>query len=127
MAATIIGAIDQQTANARGPHFGEGDFLRRACPMIAPISARRKPLRVGASGGHAPISGIAGRGSQRPAQEAQTETICGLCVTPVQHSQHLVASEMSGRTYSTPPPLELPLVVADIRLSFNFTYLYTQR
>jgi hypothetical protein len=61
--------------------------------MIAPISARRKPRRVGASGGHAPISGIAWRGFQRPAQEAQKETICGLCVTPVQHSQHLVASE----------------------------------
>ena len=36
-----------------------------------------------------------------PAQEAQIETICGLCVTPVQHSQHLVAPEMGGRTYST--------------------------
>jgi hypothetical protein len=28
MAATKIGAVDQETANASGAHFGEGDFLR---------------------------------------------------------------------------------------------------
>ena len=30
-----------------------------------------------------------------PAQEAQKETIYGQCVTPVLHSQHLVASKTS--------------------------------
>jgi hypothetical protein len=28
MGAPVIGAIDQETANASGAHLGEGDFLR---------------------------------------------------------------------------------------------------
>jgi hypothetical protein len=27
MATSVIGAINQETAHARGAHFGEGDFL----------------------------------------------------------------------------------------------------
>jgi hypothetical protein len=50
MRAVIIGAINQESANARGAHFGEGDFLRafhhepsRAtspAPSAAPFSIR---------------------------------------------------------------------------------------
>jgi hypothetical protein len=44
MAALIIGAIDQETANAAGTHFSEGDFLagEGGGHLNRPSSARRR-------------------------------------------------------------------------------------
>jgi hypothetical protein len=48
----IVRAVDQETANAGGAHFGEGDFLAgwlRHGPMMPPIKRTVKPLEVGPS------------------------------------------------------------------------------
>jgi hypothetical protein len=58
MTAPEIGAIDQETANARRAHFPEGDFLLAAfcgsvageswhAPLIAPTGPGVKPLDIG--------------------------------------------------------------------------------
>jgi hypothetical protein len=51
MAATIIGAIDEDAAHALGAHVCEGDFLRAIgggqAPMMLPIATERKPLGIG--------------------------------------------------------------------------------
>jgi hypothetical protein len=50
MAAMIIRAIDQRTANASSAHFCERDFLGPVghTPMITPIAVAAKPLGLGA-------------------------------------------------------------------------------
>ena len=84
-------------------------------------------MKLAACGDRRQISGIAERGFQMPAQEAQKETIYGQCVTPVLHSQHLVASKTSGRTYST-PLLGLHVVVGGYEPFVQFPpNLYTRR
>ena len=52
VAATKIGTVDQQAANASGAHLGEGDLLAARLghgPMIAPTGPEVKPLRLGHS------------------------------------------------------------------------------
>ena len=48
MAAVIVGAIDQEAANASGAHFGEGDLLR-AGDGHAPLKRSRtaRTIRYG--------------------------------------------------------------------------------
>ena len=48
-AATVIGAIDQDPANALLAHLGEGDLLRAVghADIIPPIAPGVKPLHLG--------------------------------------------------------------------------------
>ena len=48
-AATVIGAIDQDPANALLAHLGEGDLLRAVghADIIPPIAPAVKPLHLG--------------------------------------------------------------------------------
>ena len=127
MAAMIIGAIDQQTANARGPHFGEGDFLAGMPNDCADLGKKEAATcwglrwtRTNQRNSWARIPKTGARSANRNDMRAMRNARSALA-TPGG-----IGNERSDIFYP-PPPLELPPVVADIRLSFNFTYLYTQR
>jgi hypothetical protein len=65
MAAFVVGAIDQEAANARCSHFREGDFLLAALFVIA----------AAGESGHAPLKRNPRRQANRP---------IGLCNDPIE-------------------------------------------
>jgi len=78
VAAVIVRAIDQETANASGPHLGEGDLLRASDGLHCPIKPQADPLgksRYGLGPWHLRATAGRGLGSQQRKANLDTQSL----------------------------------------------------